>query len=70
MGETKKEDKKMAIIYNIDDYRNKKRRQTPEERMKRFLEQQGGWESPKEQDEFYRQLARKDEADIKAMFAR
>jgi len=60
----------MANIYNINDYRNKKRKQTPEEQMKRFLEEVGTWASPREQDEFYRQLAQENEADMQAMFAR
>jgi len=60
----------MAIIYYIEDYRNKTRRKPPEEKMREFLEEQGSWESPEAQDEFYRQLARENEAEMLAMFAK
>lgn len=57
--------KKMAIIHNIDDYRNKTREQNPEEQFNQFLNELGKWESPKEESEFYRQLARENEADMR-----
>lgn len=57
----------MAIIYNIEDYQTK---QTPEKQFSKLLRELGKWTSPEEQDDYYRQLAIENEADMKAMFTK
>ena len=55
----------MAIIYNIEDYRNKKIKLNPEEEFRKFFEDFGTWDSPEEEMEFYHQQFLEDEAELR-----
>ena len=58
---------KMAIIYRIEDHKNKELNLSKEEKFKKFLEGFGTWESPEEKFEFYLEQLKRDEVELKKL---